>query len=197
MALTFDEAVAEAKEFFGRYLELIDRNKSYRDDATLRGLKAQSEDGYKVLLQKAEHEREDHDALRFGLAAHLEQDGLLEPELRKWLARHLRGEVTVPADKPGEKDAVALHALMVVTVNYFYTHHGIRPTRNSSLKRENGEQSGCDAVARALASLSLEPQTFEGVKKVWLLGKKIVNFSLPEHLHIGRGPNSARTDTHD
>ena len=97
------------------------------------------------------------------IALIFENDAELHPYLREWLIKYLRGEIVAPRRPNGRTQSEGLHNLIAHAVADL-VDAGMNPTRND----ESPPLSACDAVATALAELSLSPITFAGVKKIWL-----------------------------
>lgn len=126
------------------------------------------------LVAWASVDREGWDVLRLGLANAIDRGDEIPREALQWLARHLRGEIERPDGTPGTHDAEGLHVAIFMAV-HMLAQKGMKPTRNDASE----PTSACDAVAKAMAEIGLQPATFYGVKKVWLAKKKQMKTGIP------------------
>jgi hypothetical protein len=123
-------------------------------------------------------DREGWDALRLGVANAVARGDEIPPDAAEWLALILRGEIEKPHGTPGTHEAEGLHVAIFLAVHKL-VQSGMKATRNDNSKREGAETSACDAVAKAMAEIGLQPATFYGVKKVWLAKKKQMKPGIP------------------
>lgn len=100
--------------------------------------------------------------LLLGIASEVEKGAELHPKQRKWLAQYLRSRNLPPPKGKGRPESAGLHNIIAHAVADL-VESGMTATRND----ESPALSACDAVARALAQLSLSPITFGRVKKIW------------------------------
>lgn len=193
--LEFRTAVLQAKDFIqenrrknGHDLATTEGYKSYLADSvgrlaaysSLRGFsgnilsggagefcaeKAQDawDNNVDCLLAEAKADVEMFQVLLLGIASVVEKGAELHPKLRKWLAQFLRGKISTPPRPKGRAESVGLHNIIAHAV-VDLVESGMKPMRND----QGPPFSACDAVADALAELSLSPITFFGVKRIWV-----------------------------
>ena len=130
------------------------------------------------LVAWAMADREGWDTLRLGVAHAVARGEEIPSEAAEWLALNLRGEIERPRGTPGTHEAEGLHVAIYLAVHAL-VQSGMNATRNDNSKREGAETSACDAVAKAMAEIGLQPATFYGVKKVWLAKKKQTKPGIP------------------
>jgi hypothetical protein len=115
-----------------------------------------------LLFEQAEHDSDMYWAARHGIAHAVRLGMTLEPAVKDWLIRLLRGEITPPKKSAGRLSAAGPHFVIFLAV-YDLVSAGMTATRNDA----TSDQCACDAVAKALAETGRQPQTYEGVKRVW------------------------------
>ena len=117
-----------------------------------------------ALLERSKVDSFYFDALKLSIAAVLDEpEGDLPPAVRTWLASFLRGEVSPPKRSVGRKSEGRVHYQIWQAIQML-VEQGMNATRNDATHHA---ESACDAVAKALKELGLEPTTFAGVKRVW------------------------------
>jgi hypothetical protein len=126
------------------------------------------------LVAWAMADREGWDTLRLGVAHAVARGDEIPPEATEWLALKLRGEIKSPHGTPGTHEAEGLHVAIYLAVHTL-VQSGMNATRNDASE----PTSACDAVAKAMAEIGLQPATFYGVKKVWLAKKKQTKPGIP------------------
>lgn len=126
------------------------------------------------LVAWAMADREGWDALRLGVAHAVARGEEIPSEAAEWLALNLRGEIERPHGTPGTHEAEGLHVAIYLAVHTL-VQSGMNATRNDASE----PTSACDAVAKAMAEIGLQPATFYGVKKVWLAKKKQTKPGIP------------------
>ncbi len=124
------------------------------------------------LIEKAKNDPDYFDAIRFGIAVHLVIKKELPQIILDWLIEHLRGKTKRPRRAAGRGISLGLHVTVAQVVQVL-VDRGMHATRNDA----SPATSACDAVAEALSDLKMTPNSFEGVKAVWLR----INRATDEH----------------
>ena len=180
--LSFQEAVQLAKETIGHFQRVRSTSGRVVDETDpvasanafagrLGVIYLRDEKRSAQLLRDAETDWQAFNVLRHGSALLLEHDKLeMRPEVRDWLSRYLRGEISAPAKKAGRKQKTGPHNVIEFCVSLL-ADNGMNATRNDASPPE----SACDAVAKALAELGMEPTTFKAVKRIYLDRRRFVN----------------------
>jgi len=183
--LSFQEAVQLAKETIGHFQRVRSTSGRVVDETDpvasanafagrLGAIYLRDEKRSAQLLRDAETDWQAFNVLRHGLALLLEHDKLeMRPEVRDWLSRYLRGEVSAPAGA-GRKRNVGPHNVIEFCVSML-VDQGMNAMRNDESKRESHPESACDAVAEALVELDKKPTTYNAVKRIYLDRRKFVN----------------------
>ena len=183
--LSFQEAVQLAKETIRRFQRVRSTSGRVLDETDpvasanafagrLGAIYLRDEKRSAQLLRDAESDWQAFNVLRLGLALLLEHDKLeMRPEVRDWLSRYLRGEISAPAKKAGRKQKTGPHNVIEFCVSLL-VDNGMNATRSDATRPP---ESACDAVAKALAELGMEPTTFEAVKRIYLDRKKFVHLA--------------------
>jgi len=179
----FQEGVEQAKRMLNAFLETSPLSPT---PITMpNGLKAQvlQMEGSKMisknpteLIEKAKNDPDYFDAIRFGIALHLRIEKELPQIILDWLIEHLQGKTKRPRKAAGRGISLGLH-ITVAHVVRVLVDRGMHATRNAA----SPATSACDAVAKALSELGMTPNSFEGVKAVWLK----MNRAKDEHGAIG------------
>lgn len=144
----------------------------YREMLTDRGSLFLFQDPEGFVRQARQHPIA-HDAMRLVLADLIASRVMPPDAACDWLAAHLRGQAKRPNAKAGSKKDIKLHNAIWMVVRDL-TGPGMKATRNDA---SNLQTSACDAVAEAMQRLGLEPQTFDGIKRIWLRFQR---------LHVGQ-----------
>ncbi len=180
--LSFQEAVQLAKETIGHFQRVRSTSGRVVDETDpvasanafagrLGAIYLRDEKRSAQLLRDAETDWQAFNRLRHGLALLLEHDKLeMRPEVRDWLSRYLRGEVSAPVKKAGRKQTPGPHIVIEWCVSLL-VDKGMNATRNYVSPPE----SACDAVAKALAELGMKPTTFGAVKRIYLDRRRFVH----------------------
>ncbi|MEJ6501408.1 MAG: hypothetical protein QNL54_07895 [Rhodobacterales bacterium] len=165
----YREAVELAKWFLNKQrfeggLDLYDGKINYQ--VTVARISEMLLDKYPSTLMEND-DALSQDVLREALAARVESGRPIPAEFREHASAFMRGELGLNR-KAGIKEKSYLHSRIVWAVAWL-THEGLAATRND----RSEPTSACDAVADALAELSLSPMTFASVKRIWLDGKLV------------------------
>ncbi|TMV88200.1 hypothetical protein FGG78_17545 [Thioclava sp. BHET1] len=167
--ISFQEAVDfayEALEEVGSIPDEVDRLTAFvlyfceKDDQASLG----------SVIRAAETQALSFDALSRAAGLLLERGHPLPPALAGWTSQRLAEKITRPKIPvrfnrgwPGEnRELERIIYDLVATLRDL----GITPTRNDS--KGNQGFSGCDAVAEAMAKRKLTPNTFRGIKAIYI-----------------------------
>lgn len=126
------------------------------------------------LIEKAKNDPDYFDAIRFGIALHLRIEKELPQIILDWLIEHLQGKTKRPRKAAGRGISLGLHVIIAGVVQTL-VDRGMNATRNDASSATSA--SACDVVAEALSDLKMTPNSFEGVKAVWLR----INRATDEH----------------
>ena len=120
------------------------------------------------ILEFSNKSHNNFNAIKHAVACMIEYNEVLPAEVRTWVIGVLKGEIKCPPRRRGQPSKDWSSAAIWVAVKNL-VDSGMIATRNDATPAI----SACDAVADALYNLGHTPQTFEGVKKIWLEFSKI------------------------
>ncbi|MCL7404462.1 hypothetical protein MWN63_00515 [Paradonghicola geojensis] len=120
------------------------------------------------ILEFSNKSHNNFNAIKHAVACMIEYNEVLPPEVRTWVSGVLKGEIKCPPRRRGPSSKDWSSVLIWVAVRNL-VDRGMIATRNDATPAI----SACDAVADALCDLGQTPQTFDGVKKIWLEFSKI------------------------
>jgi hypothetical protein len=126
-------------------------------------------DGYEALLAEL-IDTAGTDPIRFEAlrlhGANLIDDGTWPvPALRGFIVAVLRDAVRAPV-KPGRSPEIrARNILIAAVIQDVVDEYGLTPMRNEG---PSAGQSACDAVAEAMRSMRLRPNSYDRIRKLWL-----------------------------
>lgn len=129
----------------------------------------QDKSGLNSIFRASESQALAFDALSRASAVLVEKGEPLPPRLALWASHRLLDKVKRPKIPnrfkrgwPGEhKERDEFIYILVIKLR----DYGISPTRNDA--QGSWGESGCDAVAEAMAQRGLTPNTFKGIKKIY------------------------------
>jgi hypothetical protein len=109
------------------------------------------------------------------LADGLERGRTLTLENSVWLAKYLRGEVTLPKKTTGRPKRDSRKTIAITSCVNSLVFKGLTATRNDETKNDEGCQSACDAVAFAMVRLREVPQSYNEIKKLYFGDKRLTS----------------------
>ncbi len=116
------------------------------------------------IIKDARRDPDAFDVLRFGAAQQISTGQTLPVQISLWIADFLLGKIERPAATAGRHKSVGLHHQAFSLVEML-VQCGFTATRNDASSHRN---SACDLVAEAMAQHDRKPNSYSGVRSIYL-----------------------------
>lgn len=120
----------------------------------------------KNLIKNAENDHNAFDELRAAIAFLIDRSRPLPEPVRDWLVSYLRGNWIAP--KPPDRRTMTQtgkEAFICGMVKSICANTELKPMRNDATENP---VSACDVIAAAFAECQLKPETYPGIKGIWI-----------------------------